>query len=175
VALRLISDILDMERIAEGKFKLQLKTCNIGSLIRHAVENSVHEAAAKNILLRGSNFEKLGDANIDHDRIMQVLGNLIGNALKFTPEGGTVQVHASTKEDRVQISVSDTGPGIPDDKTEMIFNRFAQLKSADRRGLGLGLYISKMFVEAHQGELWVDSKLGQGSTFSFSIPRNCTL
>jgi signal transduction histidine kinase len=112
-----------------------------------------------------------GDVLCDRDRIYQVLSNLVSNAVKFTPEGGSITVNVNFRENEVQVSVHDTGPGIPDDKKERIFERFVQLASNDRRGLGLGLHISKMLVEAHQGRLWVQSQVGEGSFFFFSIPK----
>jgi len=102
---------------------------------------------------------------------MQVLSNLIGNALKFTPSGGSITLNANLGETEGEVSVCDTGPGIPEGKKDYIFDRFAQLRSKDRTGLGLGLYISKMLIEAHHGRLWVESKVGEGSTFYFAIPR----
>jgi signal transduction histidine kinase len=113
--------------------------------------------------------------NCDRDRILQVLNNLIGNALKFTPAGGTVSVELTNANGRIEFSVCDTGPGIPESKRKEIFGRFAQLHSKNRDGLGLGLYISKMLVEAHGGSLNVESVVGQGSTFRFQIPSATSL
>ena len=170
-SLRLIYDILDMESIAEGKLELKLKQQCIGQIIRESMQSFVQTASAKSVLLRAMPSNISGGVVCDHDRIMQVFSNLIGNALKFTPEGGSILLQAKLSKTEVEVSVRDTGPGIPDDKKEYIFDRFAQLGSKDRTGLGLGLYISKMLIEAHQGRLWVQSKVGEGSTFSFAIPR----
>ena len=96
----------------------------------------------------------------------QVLSNLIGNAIKFTPAGGQIRVscaRSSPESKEVQVSVSDTGAGIAPEKIGTIFDRFSQINSHDRRGIGLGLYIAKMMVEEHPGRIWVDSKLGEGS------------
>lgn len=169
-ALHLISDILDIERIAEGKLALRFGQHNVSRMIRESMENFIHVASAKNILLRSKSTCEIGDATCDRDRIMQVLGNLIGNAIKFTPEGGSVVLDARLENDVVLVSVCDTGPGIPDEKKAKIFERFAQIGSKDRRGLGLGLYISKMLIDAHQGKIWVDSEVGKGSTFWIEIP-----
>ncbi len=170
-SLRLIADILDMERIAEGKLKLNLKQQCIGHIIRESMLSFVHAASAKTVLLRAMPSNISGDVVCDHDRIMQVFSNLIGNALKFTPAGGSIILETYLGKTEVEVSVRDTGPGIPDDMKDYIFDRFAQLRSKDRTGLGLGLYISKMLIEAHQGRLWVHSKVGEGSTFSFALPR----
>ena len=170
-SLRLISDILDMERVAEGKLELKLENHHIDQILRETVESFALTASARNILLKMEPSSKPFQAVCDRDRVSQVLSNLIGNALKFTPAGGFIILSASTAKNEVQIHVRDSGPGIPDEKKLLIFNRFAQLGSKDRTGLGLGLYIAKMLVEAHDGRLWVQSKLGQGSQFSFSLPQ----
>ena len=107
---------------------------------------------------------------MDSDRILQVLSNLIGNALKFTPNGGNVSLSARKDATEIEISVTDNGPGVPEDKRSEIFQRFSQLKMNDRRGLGLGLFISKWIVEAHNGRIRVASEVGKGSTFNFTLP-----
>jgi len=109
-------------------------------------------------------------AIVDKDRILQVLSNLIGNALKFTPKGGTIELSTKRTAKELRISVVDNGPGIPKSKLGEIFNRFSQLNSLDRRGLGLGLFISKWIVEAHKGRIQVTSREGKGSDFSFTLP-----
>ena len=109
----------------------------------------------------------------DRNRVMQVLSNLIGNAMKFSPAKGQICVscaRSGNEGKEVQISVSDTGEGISPEKIKTIFERFSQLHNQDRRGIGLGLYIAKMMVEEHPGRLWVESKVGEGSTFHFTLP-----
>ena len=122
------------------------------------------------MLLRFTPSNIINEVVFDSDRITQVLSNLVGNALKFTPEGKSINIGAVQIESGIQVFVQDTGPGIPEEKLNCIFDRFAQLGSKDRSGLGLGLYIAKMLIEAHHGQLWVDSKVGDGSTFYFTIP-----
>lgn len=171
-SLRLISDLLDMERIAEGKLQINTGKYEINQIIKESLESFIYIAAAKNILLH-SVAPRISEAvSCDRDRIMQVLSNLIGNALKFTPSGGVISLNAKVTRDDIEISVHDTGTGISKDQQTHVFNRFVQLKSKDRSGLGLGLYISKMIIETHQGRLWLDSEIGKGSTFYFSLPRN---
>lgn len=170
-AIRLISDLLDMERIAEGKLLVQLHTHCMGDVIRESVESFVHIAATRSILLRSIPSDFTHHIVFDRDRIMQVLSNLLGNALKFSPEGTSIIVSASLTPRTLRVAIIDNGPGIAAEKKEQIFTRFAQLGSKDRRGLGLGLYISKMLIEAHHGTIGVESVEGQGSTFYFEIPR----
>ncbi len=170
-SLRLIADLLDMERIEGGKLQLTLKRYDIGQIIQEVAERFVQSALAKTVDLRTISRDISGEVFCDKDRIMQVLSNLIGNALKFTPKGGSITLGLAFNETEAQVSVCDSGPGIPEEKIFQIFERYAQLRVNDRVGLGLGLYISKMLIEAYQGRLWVVSKLGNGSTFNFTIPR----
>ncbi len=173
-SLRLISDILDSERVAEGKLHISPEKFDIGLIIRESMDTFVHSAATKNILLRSIPATLTGEINCDRGRILQVLSNLIGNALKFTPEQGKVVVKSEWAADVLTISVCDTGPGIPADQQIEIFEKYSQLRSKDRTGLGLGLHISKTLVEAHGGKLWVESTFGHGSTFFFTLPRAAT-
>ena len=107
---------------------------------------------------------------LDHDRILQVLSNLIGNALKFIPEGGRIGLAVRKLETEVEMSVSDNGPGIADQDRPKLFQKFSQLALENRRGLGLGLFIAKWIVEDHGGRIGVTSEVGKGSTFSFVLP-----
>lgn len=102
---------------------------------------------------------------------MQVVSNLLGNAMKFTHKGGVISIGAQFSGTELQISIRDSGPGIPEAQKTKIFERFAQFGVKDRNGLGLGPYISKMLIEAHGGRLWVESELGRGSKFLFTIPK----
>jgi signal transduction histidine kinase len=168
-ALRLISDILDMERIVEGKIQLQVSKYQLNDVINQAIESHAHLASARVINLSFVPSGNLPLISFDRDRISQVLSNLIGNALKFTPVNGSVTVTARETANEIDVSVSDSGPGIPEDQKERIFERFTQIKNKDRRGIGLGLYISKTLVESHGGKLTVQSTLGSGSKFSFTL------
>ncbi len=170
-SLRLISDILDMERIVEGKLHLETASCRLSDLIKEALECCAHVAAKKNMTLN-SNFAKEESLiDCDKDRVYQIIMNLIGNALKFTPDGGCVTVATEESPTEFKVSISDTGPGIPDEQKNLIFERFAQIGNKNRSGLGLGLYISKTLVESHGGKIWVESSLGKGSTFYFTLPK----
>ncbi len=171
ISLRLISDILDMERIEGGKLHVQLAPHNISDVISESVESYHNVAASKNVTLTAEHAKIDGDVACDKDRVAQILSNLIGNALKFTPDGGAITVKTEQAESEIKISIIDTGPGIPDKQKNLIFDRFAQLGNKDRRGLGLGLYISKTLVESHNGKIWVISEPGHGSTFCFTLPR----
>jgi signal transduction histidine kinase len=173
-ALRLISELLDMERLVDGRLSLNLKENDVLELTRETVEDFVYEAAARSILLRFvPDTLDVRKVVCDADRIHQVLGNLIGNALKFTPESGSVSVRLKATPRDFVFSVCDSGPGIPAEMRSKIFDRFVQLENRNRTGLGLGLYISKMLIEAHHGSIWMnDSETSGGSVFSFSLPKS---
>ena len=116
-------------------------------------------------------MEHLGKAvPCDQARVEQVLSNIIGNALKFTPIGGEIHVMMSSKESFVVISIRDSGRGMNKDQLEHIFDRYWQVPETSKQGNGLGLAIAKIVVETHQGKIWVESELGKGSTFYFSLP-----
>lgn len=168
---RMISDLLDVERMAHGKLILNIERGDVCALLRECRDLSASVVASKSFSITVRACPVNAFADIDHDRVLQVLSNLIGNALKFTPKGGAIKISAAVKLDEIEISVADNGPGIPEEKRAQIFERFSQLGTNDRRGLGLGLFISKWIVEAHKGRIWVSSDVGKGSTFSFSLPR----
>ena len=171
--VRLIEDLLDVERIAVGKLTLHIEEHDVSEIIKQAVEQLQGAAASKEITLEAEPQDVCGYVVCDRSRVMQVLSNLIGNAIKFTPAKGQICVscaRAGPEGKEVQVSVSDTGEGIAPEKIKTIFERFSQIHSQDRRGIGLGLYIAKMMVEEHPGRIWVESKLGEGSTFHFTLP-----
>lgn len=169
-ALRLISDLMDMERFSQHKWQFQVKDCSGEKLILQTIENFSNEAKEKKIKLISALSSPLKDFSCDHDRLMQVLSNLMTNALKFTPDHGVVTLNAKLVDDNIQFCVCDTGPGIPISQQKQVFERFAQLQSKDRTGLGLGLYISKTLIEELGGQMWLESIEGQGSSFFFSLP-----
>jgi signal transduction histidine kinase len=171
--LRLIEDLLEVERIAVGKLTLHYEEHDVSEIIKQAVEELQGAAASKGITLEAEPQDVCGYVVCDRSRVMQVLSNLIGNALKFTPAKGQICVscqRTGPEGKEVQVSVSDTGEGIAPEKIKTIFERFSQIHNQDRRGIGLGLYIAKMMVEEHPGRIWVESKLGEGSTFHFTLP-----
>jgi signal transduction histidine kinase len=143
---------------------------DLAELLRESVQLFEPIAASKQMSLKITGNSDSICADFDHDKILQVVSNLVGNALKFSPKGSTITLSAERKKAEVEVRVTDDGPGIPNEKQTEIFERFSQLKVNDRRGLGLGLFISKWIVEAHKGRIWVCSEIGKGSTFTFSLP-----
>jgi signal transduction histidine kinase len=167
---RMINDLLDVERMAHGKLLLKPERIDVQALVHECMDLFAPVVASKSFSMNSDFPSEPMFVHCDHDRILQVLSNLIGNALKFTPTGGTIVLSARKRESEVEVSVTDNGPGIPDDAKAKLFEKFSQLKMNDRRGLGLGLFISKWIIDAHKGRIWVTSDLGKGSTFSFTLP-----
>ncbi len=167
---RLIQDLLDVKRIEGGGMAVERRPVPAASLLAEAAEMLRPLASASAIDLAVAGCENLPNVSADPLRIQQVLSNLIGNAIKFTPQGGRITLRADAGSGRVRLAVADTGPGIPAEQLPHIFGQFWQGSRTDRRGIGLGLAIAKGIVEAHDGRIWVESNVGQGSTFYFSLP-----
>lgn len=166
----LIEDLLEVSRIDRGNLSIEMGPESLGPLVREAVGMLGPLAAGRGIRLESDVPEDLPLAEMDGSRILQVLSNLVGNALKFTPQGGRVSIACGLDDDALRVSVSDTGPGIPPDQIPHIFGRFWQASDSDRRGIGLGLSIVRGIVGAHGGSVWVESEVGVGSTFHFTLP-----
>jgi signal transduction histidine kinase len=170
----LINDLLDLSKIESGKIDVKSSRISLSGLVHEVAEALRPVAAEKVIALEASLREPSILVWADRDKINQVLMNLIGNALKFTPAQGKVTVSTSRNGgESVQVSVSDTGPGVPADEKEKIFAKFYRIAEANgenSKGTGLGLAISKALVEMHGGKIWVESEPGRGSTFSFTLP-----
>jgi signal transduction histidine kinase len=167
---RMLSDLLDATRFEHGQFRLSPRAADIVCVLNESVAQFEELARRREVRLQVEEPAKPIEALFDHDRIVQVLSNLVRNALQFTPPGGTITLRAVPQVHACRIDVSDTGIGISMHDLERIFNRFQQTAGAHPRGLGLGLYISRAIVEAHGGKIWVDSEPGKGSTFSFTLP-----
>ena len=167
---RLIGDLVDVASIDAGKLAVAPARGDSASLVAEAVDAFEAAASAKAISLKVEGPGRAVEMQFDHDRMLQVLANLITNSIKFTPRGGKISVFREYANDELRFCVSDTGPGIPENMLEAIFERFWQVGKDDRRGLGLGLYISKCIVEAHGGKIWAESTLGEGSRIYFTLP-----
>ena len=168
---RLVNDILDLERIRSDEASMRRVRCDAGELVMQTSE-------AMRALTEGNGISLLVspmalDVRADGDRVVQVLTNLIGNAIKFSPAGSAIDVGVRRKDGEAIFHVRDHGRGIPPEKLEAIFGRFQQVDVSDARekgGTGLGLAICRSIVEEHGGRIWVESIEGEGSTFAFTIP-----
>jgi len=170
---RLILELLDVSRIETGRLEIRREPIKWGDFVRDLVHR--HHTAVTN---RKFNVDVNGTQTMvsgDRDRLEQVLGNLLENAVKYSPDGSDVTVRVEDRGDQVVTSVCDRGIGIPSDELSQVFERFhrgRQVSSTNYGGLGLGLYITKQIVERHGGAIWVESREGSGTTFSFSLPAN---
>lgn len=168
---RLIGDLVDVASIEAGALMVTPQLGDPRQIVTEAVETFQAQAAASGVsLVAESTTAPAAIAELDHARILQVVANLVGNAIKFTPSGGTVVVHLERTEQELCFAVRDTGRGISPDQLESIFERFHQVGKRDGRGVGLGLYISKCIVQGHGGRIWAESRPGEGSSFWFTLP-----
>jgi signal transduction histidine kinase len=180
---RLISDLLDSAGLDTGQMVIEPQPESVTSLI-HAALQIMQPIAIENAVRLEAHVEEQGlEVSCDRERILQVFSNLIGNAIKFAPESGVIRLSAglnggqasgptsgTSSGGMVRFAVSDDGPGIPREQLEHIFERYWQGDRAIHRGVGLGLYIAKRLIEAHQGQLWCESVVHQGTTFYFTLP-----
>jgi signal transduction histidine kinase len=166
----MLSDLLDATRFEHGRFRLVPQTGDVMAVVHECVAAFEAIARVNGVSLHVEAPAGRVPARFDHPRILQVLSNLVRNALQFTPAGGAITLRVIAEAQGCRIDVSDTGSGVPATELERIFERFHQVGNTDRRGLGLGLYISKAIVDAHGGDIWAESEVGQGSTFSFTLP-----
>jgi len=173
-----INDLFDGTRLETGKLAIEMKPTALGPLVQRVVTTLESAAAEKRIALSQEVEPELPEVPLDENRILQVLANLLNNAIKFTPQGGSIMVkafRAPREGDLVQVSVSDSGCGVPREEQDRIFDRLYQIKAGDaatEQGIGLGLYLCRELVQLHGGNIWVDSQPGHGSTFSFVLPRS---
>jgi PAS domain S-box-containing protein len=172
--LELINEILDLSKIEAGKLELQLSPFEFPLCLDEVLAGIQQQAAAKEIKLESrGGFQ--GSVFADRLRVKEILYNLLSNAVKFTPNGGQVWVESHVRENRLETTVGDSGMGISPDELQSIFDKFYQVGSTTkgtREGTGLGLPIARKLVELHGGKIWVESKPGEGSRFSFTLPLN---
>jgi len=177
----ILNDLLNLSRIESGRIEMKFENVGLKGIIELTASSLKPHADGKSIKIDVEINEPLPAIYADPEKMEQILTNLIGNAIKFTPEGGRILIAAQSLPhdgksgygERVNVSVKDTGIGIPSEHLDAIFEKFHQVEGSLQRsvsGTGLGLAITKGLVEAHQGKIWVESELGKGSTFTFSLP-----
>jgi signal transduction histidine kinase len=167
---QLVHDLLDVAAIEAGQLPVSRSTLAADALVEDAVELLRPLAAAKHIALVADVSPTLPAVVADRERVLQVFSNLGGNAVKFTPEGGRVEIRGTSRDAALEFEVTDTGPGIASEDLPHVFDRFWQARKQSRAGVGLGLAIAKGIVEAHGGEIHVDNAPGRGSRFAFTLP-----
>ena len=175
--LGLINDILDLSKIEAGRMELNLSDFNLPTAIENTLMLMRERAHRREITLERILDERLVTIHADERKVKQVLLNLLSNALKFTPEGGRIDVRTAMRNGSAEIAVTDTGVGIAPEDQATVFEEFRQVGAASKRveGTGLGLAISRKFIELHGGRIWVESEVGKGSTFAFTVPLLTTL
>jgi two-component system sensor histidine kinase GlrK len=171
--ISVVNSLLDLSKLEAGMMAYDFEVISIDSLIKRAVAEITPLLEAKQIRLENGVDPSLPQVRLDPERILQVLRNLLGNAVKFTPRGGRVKIAAKAVHGKLEVSVKDSGPGIAADSLVSIFEKFNQgsrLGPHTRQGTGLGLAIAKSIITAHGGKIWAESELGHGSTFIFVLP-----
>jgi signal transduction histidine kinase len=170
--LSLINDVLDLSKVEAGQLELNIASFSLREALESGVVMVRERASGEGVRVELFADPEIDSVDGDERRIRQVVFNLLANAVKFTPEGGAVDVRASRLNGEVRVSVSDTGPGVAPEDHERIFEEFQQtdVGLGHGEGTGLGLSLSKRLVELHGGRIWIDSELGAGSTFVFTLP-----
>lgn len=166
----LIQDLLDQAKLESGKIELDFQQENFQDVLKEAEDLLVPISLSKTIEVVNHTPSTPIIVEVDKKRLKQILSNLISNALKFSQEGGKIEVITTVKEAKLKVSIHDNGPGIAENDLPHVFDRFWQAKKTAKKGTGLGLAIVKGLVGAHGGNIWVESKPGEGTTFSFTIP-----
>ena len=166
---RLVQDLLDAAKLEAGRMAIVPRDVDVRAMLDRARDMLAPIAAARSLELAIDAPDGLPSVSADEERVQQALSNFVGNACKFTEPGGRIAIAARRVPAGVQFSVSDTGCGIPPEKLDRVFGRFWQADAADRRGIGLGLTIAKAIIDAHAGRLWVESTVGEGTTFHFVL------
>lgn len=170
---RTLNDLLDLSRIEAGHVELRLADVSLAEVTAEALDNLRPQAEAKSLVLESTASSQLAPIRGDRDKILQILTNLIHNAMKFTPSSGRISISLTPMEDSaIQVCVADTGCGIASEEVPHVFDRFYRSDSGttESRGAGLGLAITKSLVDLHQGRIWVESTVGSGSRFYFTLP-----
>lgn len=167
---RLLTDLLDVARIESGALQIGKAPHEVGAFLAEVYRSYRPLFETRGMTLSVNGLLGGRTVSFDHDRIVQVLSNLLGNAMKFTPPAGTITLSLAQRDGEIEFALRDSGRGIHPDALPHVFKRFWQVDSNERRGLGIGLHISQKIVEAHGGRIWVESEFGKGATFRFTLP-----
>jgi signal transduction histidine kinase len=165
----LVNTMLDVRTLEAGSFSVTPTPCDVGSLVQDSIETFTNLAVSKQVRLEQALPRSQLTVAADRERVLQVLSNLFGNALKFTPRGGKISLSVEQKAELVQFSVTDTGPGIDAQHLPHVFERMWKHEAGGMKGTGLGLFIAKAIVDAHGGRIWVESEPRRGSSFHFTL------
>jgi PAS domain S-box-containing protein len=172
--MSMVNNILDIAKMESGRIRLGLKNVSVAGIAGRSISILESLAAGRKVNIKLAAQEEY-TIDIDPDLIERVFTNLIGNAIKYTPEGGTIIVSIVEKDGALKCGVEDTGEGIPPEYLERVFEKFEQVTGQRKGGTGLGLTIARFFVESHLGKIWVESEVGKGARFYFTLPKNLCL
>jgi len=167
---RLLRDLLEAQRMEHSDLAVEASPEDLGAVLRETVDLMEAVASDKGVRLVTDVASDLGSALCERERVHQVLQNLVGNAIHYTPTGADVRIRAGRDSDRVRVTIEDAGPGIPPEQIAHVFDRYWRGRGASRHGIGLGLYIVRRIVEAHGGRIWAESAAGEGAAFTFTLP-----
>ncbi len=168
----MVNDILDLARLESGHLTLHIEPSRFQDVANRVIELFTPQTKSNNIALTLDVIGDIPTSPVDPSLLERVFVNLVGNATKFTPDGGAIQIRINDDHDAIRCAVIDTGEGIPEDYLEKVFDKFRQVDGHFKGGAGLGLTICKRIVEAHMGRIWVESEVGKGASFIFTIPKN---
>ena len=168
--IRLVTDLLDLAKIESGKVNMRREQFEIGTLTTEILTNYSKEISKKKLTLKSDIGQEIGSIWADRDKISQVIINLLNNAIKYTPSGGSISAKLEKSGEEVRFEISDTGPGIAKENFVKIFDKFERVTTERHEGTGLGLPIAKDIVELHRGTIWLESEIGKGSRFIFTLP-----
>jgi signal transduction histidine kinase len=169
--MTMVNNILDVAKMEDQSVSVNLKPASMAGVASHPLDilGALAQRRGIDLILDAAQEFTI---NVDGAQIERVTTNLVGNAIKFAPDDGKIVVHVEDMGESIRVCVEDDGPGIPASHLEKIFGKFEQVPGQKRGGTGLGLTISKRFVEAHKGRIWVESEYGHGARFYFTIPKN---
>jgi len=170
--IRLITNLLDISKIEAGKMVLLRGKIDAAPFISRILKDYENEVSKKHLVLKADIQDNIGFLWGDKDKLEQVIVNLLSNAIKYSTSGGDIAIKFTGTENDIRFEISDTGPGIAKKDIDRIFGRYERAAIKKREGLGLGLSISKSIIELHRGKIWVESELGKGSRFIFTLPRD---
>jgi len=170
--IRLVTNLLDLSKIEAGKVQMKKEQFDIMPLMDEILTTYEGEISKKKSTLKKDVPQDIGSIWADRDKLSEVIINLLNNAIKYTPTKGNIAVKLEGGKEEVRFEISDTGPGIPKEDQDKIFDKFERITSEKQEGTGLGLPIAKDIVELHKGKIWIESEIGKGSKFIFTLPRN---
>lgn len=170
--IRLVTDLLDVSKIESGKMEIRKEMIDIGQLVNEVLKTHGKEIYKKQLILKKDIPKNIGMLLADRDKLTQVMINLFSNAIKYTPSGGNIAISLLGIKSEIRFEIFNSGPGISKEGIDKLFDKFERITAEKQEGTGLGLSISKDIIELHKGKIWVESEVGKGNKFIFTLPRD---